>query len=85
MAESFLRASAKAVEYLGEISTLINLKDKASLLRAASTTSTSSNSKVELRSAYSTSGGTVLTNTRFCTNRITPIAVTGGPCQRSYI
>jgi len=47
-----MRTSAKAVEYLGEISTLVNLKDKASLLRAASTTSTSSNSKVELRSAY---------------------------------
>jgi len=37
IAESFLKASAKAVEYLGEISTPVDLKDKASLLRAAST------------------------------------------------
>ena len=43
IAESFLKASAKAVEYLGEISTPVDLKDKASLLRAAST---SLNSKV---------------------------------------
>lgn len=37
IAESFLKASAKAVEYLGEISTPVDLKDKATLLRAAST------------------------------------------------
>lgn len=37
IAESFLKASAKAVEYLEEISTPVDLKDKASLLRAAST------------------------------------------------
>lgn len=43
VAESFLKASAKAVEYLTEISTPIDLNDKASLLRAAST---SLNSKV---------------------------------------
>ena len=43
IAESFLRASAKAVEYLTEISTPVDLADKASLLRAAST---SLNSKV---------------------------------------
>lgn len=43
IAESFLKASAKAVEYLGEISTPVDLKDRASLLRAAST---SLNSKV---------------------------------------
>lgn len=42
-AESFLRASVKAVEYLTEISTPVDLNDKASLLRAAST---SLNSKV---------------------------------------
>ena len=43
IAESFLRASVKAVEYLTEISTSIDLSDRASLLRAAST---SLNSKV---------------------------------------
>jgi len=43
MAESFLRASVKAVEYLTEISTPIDLKDRANLLRAAST---SLNSKI---------------------------------------
>lgn len=43
IAESFLRASVKAVEYLTEISTPIDLSDKTSLLRAAST---SLNSKV---------------------------------------
>lgn len=43
IAESFMKASAKAVEYLTEISTPIDLKDKASLLRAATT---SLNSKV---------------------------------------
>lgn len=43
IAESFLKASAKAVEYLEEISTPVDLKDRASLLRAAST---SLNSKV---------------------------------------
>ncbi|KAF8323862.1 T-complex protein 1 [Clavulina sp. PMI_390] len=43
IAESFLKASAKAVEYLGEISTPVDLKDRATLLRAAST---SLNSKI---------------------------------------
>ncbi|KAG8745310.1 T-complex protein 1 subunit delta [Ceratobasidium sp. 414] len=43
IAESFLRASTKAVEYLTDISTPVDLKDKASLLRAAST---SLNSKI---------------------------------------
>lgn len=43
ISESFLRASAKAVEYLTDISTPVDLKDKGSLLRAAST---SLNSKV---------------------------------------
>lgn len=43
VAESFLRASTKAVEYLTEMSTPVDLNDKASLLRAAST---SLNSKV---------------------------------------
>ncbi|KAG8907415.1 T-complex protein 1 subunit delta [Tulasnella sp. 403] len=49
IAESFLNASAKAVEYLTEISTPVDLKDNASLLRAAST---SLNSKIV--SQYST-------------------------------
>jgi len=44
IAESFLRASAKAVEYLTEISMPIDLSDQPSLLRAAST---SLNSKVK--------------------------------------
>ncbi|KAJ8519507.1 hypothetical protein ONZ45_g3580 [Pleurotus djamor] len=43
IAESFLKASAKAVEYLTEISTPVNLNDRQSLLRAAST---SLNSKI---------------------------------------
>lgn len=43
VAESFLRASAKSVEYLTEMSTPVDLNDKSSLLRAAST---SLNSKV---------------------------------------
>ncbi|KAB5596419.1 TCP-1 (CTT or eukaryotic type II) chaperonin family, delta subunit [Ceratobasidium theobromae] len=43
ISESFLRASAKAVEYLTDISTPVDLKDKGSLLRAAST---SLNSKI---------------------------------------
>lgn len=37
IAESFLKASAKAVEYLTEMSTPIDLNDKSSLLRAATT------------------------------------------------
>lgn len=45
IAESFLKASTKAVEYLTEMSTPIDLSDKPSLLRAAST---SLNSKVSL-------------------------------------
>ena len=43
IAESFLKASAKSVEFLTEISTPVDLRDKASLLRAATT---SLNSKV---------------------------------------
>jgi chaperonin GroEL (HSP60 family) len=43
IAEAFLKASAKSVEYLTEISTPVDLNDKPSLLRAAST---SLNSKV---------------------------------------
>jgi hypothetical protein len=43
VAESFLNASIKAVGYLTEMSTPVDLNDKASLLRAAST---SLNSKV---------------------------------------
>ncbi|TFK55082.1 T-complex protein 1 [Heliocybe sulcata] len=43
LAESFLKASTKAVEYLTEISTPIDLSDKTSLLRAATT---SLNSKI---------------------------------------
>lgn len=43
IAEAFMKASAKSVEYLTEISTPVDLKDHANLLRAAST---SLNSKV---------------------------------------
>jgi len=43
ISEAFLKASAKAVEYLTEISTPVDLNDRAALLRAAST---SLNSKV---------------------------------------
>lgn len=43
VAESFFKASSKAVEILTEMSTPVDLNDKASLLRAAST---SLNSKV---------------------------------------
>ena len=45
IAEAFLKASAKSVEYLTEISSPVDLSDKPSLLRAAST---SLNSKVSL-------------------------------------
>ena len=45
VAESFLKASVKAVEYLTELSTPVDLSDKSSLLRAAST---SLNSKVRV-------------------------------------
>lgn len=47
IAESFQRAAAKAVQYLAEIATPVDLNDKESLLRAAST---SLNSKVSERS-----------------------------------
>jgi len=50
IAESFLKASAKAVEYLTEISVPINLDDNAALLRAATT---SLNSKVKSRTTQS--------------------------------
>jgi T-complex protein 1 subunit delta len=43
VAESFLKASVKAVEYLTEVSIPVDLNDKANLLRAAST---SLNSKI---------------------------------------
>ena len=43
IAESFLKASAKAVEYLTEISMPVDLNDEKSLIRAATT---SLNSKV---------------------------------------
>ncbi|KXN86915.1 T-complex protein 1 subunit delta [Leucoagaricus sp. SymC.cos] len=43
IAESFLKASTKAVEYLTDISTPVDLNDKGALLRAAST---SLNSKI---------------------------------------
>ena len=43
VAESFLKASVKAVEYLTEVSVPVDLNDRANLLRAAST---SLNSKV---------------------------------------
>ncbi len=43
IAESFLKASEKAVEYLTDISTPVDLKDRTSLLRAATT---SLNSKI---------------------------------------
>ena len=43
ISEAFLKASVKAVEYLTEMSTPVDLKDRPSLLRAAST---SLNSKV---------------------------------------
>ena len=43
VAEAFMKASAKAVEYLTEISTPVDLNDRESLLRAATT---SLNSKV---------------------------------------
>ena len=45
IAEAFLKASVKAVEYLTEMSTPVDLSDRPSLLRAAST---SLNSKVRL-------------------------------------
>lgn len=50
IAESFQKASIKAVEYLTEIATPIDLSDKESLLRAANT---SLNSKVSLEASWS--------------------------------
>lgn len=47
ISEAFLKASTKSVEYLTEIATPVDLNDKQSLLRAAST---SLNSKVGLTS-----------------------------------
>ena len=47
IAESFTKAATKAVEYLTEISTPVDLNDKSNLLRAAST---SLNSKVRFQS-----------------------------------
>jgi len=49
IAEAFLKASAKAVEFLTEMSTAVDLNDRPSLLRAAST---SLNSKVQLSVAF---------------------------------
>ncbi|KAH9035332.1 T-complex protein 1 [Lactarius pseudohatsudake] len=49
IAESFLRASTKAVEFLTEIATPIDLNDRATLLRAAST---SLNSKARSEFCY---------------------------------
>lgn len=43
VAESFIKASEKSVEYLTELSTPVDLKDRTSLLRAATT---SLNSKI---------------------------------------
>lgn len=45
IADAFSKAAAKSVEFLTEISTPVDLKDRASLLRAAST---SLNSKVRI-------------------------------------
>ena len=45
VAESFFKASTKAVEYLEEMSTPVDLSDRGNLLRAAST---SLNSKVRV-------------------------------------
>lgn len=49
IAEAFTKASAKAVEYLTEMSTPVDLGDKAALLRAAST---SLNSKVRISNTF---------------------------------
>lgn len=54
IAEAFLKASTKAVEYLTEISTPVDLNDKPSLLRAAST---SLNSKVSVLRHHASLGG----------------------------
>lgn len=49
IAEAFSKASTKAVEYLTELSTPVDLNDKGALLRAAST---SLNSKVRVRITF---------------------------------
>jgi len=55
VAESFLRASSKAVEYLTEMSTPVDLNDKTNLLRAASTSLNSkARSHIFLRRYYLT-------------------------------
>lgn len=52
IAEAFLKASAKAVEYLTEISQPIDLSDKQSLLRAATTSLNSKVRKYKYRFSY---------------------------------
>lgn len=48
IAESFLKASAKAVEFLTEISTSIDLNDRTTLIRAASTSLNSKARRISL-------------------------------------
>ena len=48
IAESFLKASAKAVEFLNEISTPIDLNDRTTLIRAASTSLNSKARRISL-------------------------------------
>ena len=48
IAESFLKASAKAVEFLTEISTPIDLNDRTTLIRAASTSLNSKAHRISL-------------------------------------
>lgn len=85
IAESFTRAAAKAVQYLEEISTPVDLKDKESLLRAAST---SLNSKVrcEMRDKLHFSFRCTQLFIRppyLCTDRLTILFCPGSHCCRS--
>jgi T-complex protein 1 subunit delta len=48
IAECFLKASAKAVEFLTEISTPIDLNDRTTLIRAASTSLNSKARRISL-------------------------------------
>jgi T-complex protein 1 subunit delta len=54
VAESFMKASTKAVDYLTEMSKPVDLSDKANLLRAASTSLNSKVRKICLRAVQIT-------------------------------
>ena len=64
IAESFSKAAAKSVEFLTEISTPVDLSDKRSLLRAASTSLNSKVCHTFCRSAFTNGIRRLSPNTR---------------------